>query len=230
MFKVSFMRYKNIVCGKFLCRPNRFIAHVEIEGQKEICHVMNTGRMRELLLPGAEVFLTKSENPKRKTKFDLVAVRRGDEIINIDSLAPNKVAAEYIPTLFPGAVLIRPETFYGKSRFDFYIEAENEKIFLEVKGVTLKIGDEARFPDAPTERGAKHLNELISAKAEGFRAALLFVIAMQGVNSFAPNAETDPRFAAALKAAKNAGVEVYAIDCKVSPEEIVFGSLVEILL
>ena len=217
------MKYKNIVQGKFISRPNRFIAHVEIDGREEICHVMNTGRMRELLLPGAELFLSESENPARKTRFDLVAVRRGDEIVNIDSLAPNKVAAEYIPTLFPGAALVRPETFYGKSRFDFYVETPKEKIFLEVKGVTLDCGGEARFPDAPTERGAKHLNELIAAKSEGFRAAVLFVIAMKGVASFAANAATDPRFASALGAASAAGVEVYAIDCEVSPDEILPG-------
>ena len=166
------MKYKNIVRGKFISRPNRFIAHVEIDGREEICHVMNTGRMRELLLPGAELFLSESENPARKTRFDLVAVRRGGEIVNIDSLAPNKVAAGYIPTLL---------------------------------------------------RGAKHLDELIAAKAGGFRAAVRFVIAMKGVASFAANAATDPRFASALGAASAAGVEVYAIDCEVSPSEILPG-------
>lgn len=214
------MKYENIICGKFISRPNRFIAHVEIDGREEVCHVMNTGRMRELLLPGAELFLSGSKNPARKTKYDLVAVRHGGGIVNIDSLAPNKVAAEYIPTLFPGCTLVRPETFYGKSRFDFYIETPAEKIFLEVKGVTLNCDGEARFPDAPTERGAKHLHELMAAKAEGFRAAVLFVIAMKGVTSFAANAATDPRFASALAEAEAAGVEVHAIDCRVSPDEI----------
>ncbi len=220
LFRGNFMKYENIVTGKFISRPNRFIAHVEIDGKEEICHVMNTGRMRELLVPGAELFLSESGNPNRKTKFDLVAVRHGGEIVNIDSLAPNKVALEYIPKLFPGCSFIRPETFYGNSRFDFYIERPGEKIFLEVKGVTLNCEGEARFPDAPTERGSKHLNELIAAKNEGFRAAVLFVIAMKGVTSFSPNFSADPRFAFALSNAAASGVEVYAIDCEIFENEI----------
>ena len=215
------MKYENVVSGKFISRPNRFIAHIEINGREEICHVMNTGGMKELLLPGAEVFLCTAKNPERKTKFDLIGVRRSDgEIINIDSIAPNKVAGEYVKTLFPEAKLIKPETFFEKSRFDFYIEDKNDKIFLEVKGVTLNVDGEARFPDAPTERGAKHLYELIEAKKQGFRACVLFVIAMKGCESFAPNGATDPKFAKALSDAKEAGVEIFAVDCKVTADEI----------
>ena len=216
------MKYENVTAGRFISRPNRFIAQVEIDGKEETCHVMNTGRMKELLLPGAEVFLCAAKNPERKTKFDLIGVRRTDgEIINIDSTAPNKVAGEYIPTLFPGAKVIKPETFFEKSRFDFYVEDKNDKIFLEVKGVTLNIDGEARFPDAPTERGAKHLLELIEAKKRGYRACILFVIAMKGCSSFAPNAATDPKFAKALLQAHEAGVEVLAVDCKVFADEII---------
>ncbi len=225
------MKYENVAEGIFLSRPNRFIAHIEIDGETEVCHVMNTGRMRELLLPGARVFLKKSDNPNRKTKFDLIGVVRDDgEIINIDSIAPNKVAGEYIKTLFPKATLVKPETFFGNSRFDFYAETPEEKIFLEVKGVTLNVKGQARFPDAPTERGAKHLYELIAAKNEGFRAAVLFVIAMKGCKSFAPNAETDPKFAKALKEAKEAGVEVFAVDCKVTADGIFADSKIPIIL
>lgn len=215
------MKYENVVSGKFISRPNRFIANVEIGGKEEVCHVMNTGRMRELLLPGAEVFLCRGKNPNRKTKFDLIGVRRDDgEIINIDSIAPNKVAGEYIKTFFPGAKLVKPETFFEKSRFDFYIEDNFDKIFLEVKGVTLNVDGEARFPDAPTERGAKHLYELIEAKRKGFRACVLFVIAMKGCSSFAANFETDPKFAKALSEARENGVEIFAADCKVTEDEI----------
>ncbi len=216
------MKYENVVSGRFISRPNRFIAHIEIGGKEEICHVMNTGRMRELLLPGAEVFLCEGKNPNRKTKYDLIGVRRCDgEIINIDSIAPNKVAGEYIRTLFPGAKIIKPETFFEKSRFDFYIEDNSDKIFLEVKGVTLNIEGEARFPDAPTERGTKHLYELIEAKKKGFRACLLFVIAMKGCSSFAANSATDLKFAKGLFEAHENGVEIFAVDCKVSADEII---------
>ncbi len=214
------MKYKKIIPARFISRPNRFTAFAEIDGRQEQCHVMNTGRMRELLVPGAEIFLCPAENTKRKTKYDVVAVRRGNEIVNIDSLAPNRVAAEYIPTLFPGCKLIRPETKFGSSRFDFYIEDSFDKIFLEVKGVTLNCAGEARFPDAPTLRGTKHLHELAKAKTAGFRAAVLFVIAMKGINSFAPNKETDEAFAAALFAAADAGVEIYAVDCTVTPDSM----------
>lgn len=224
------MRYKCVISARFVSRPNRFIAVAELDGREEICHVMNTGRMRELLVPGAEIFLLPAENPARKTKFDLVAVRRGDEIVNIDSLAPNRVAAEYIPTLFPGCKLIKPETKFGNSRFDFYIEDNFDKIFLEVKGVTLNRDGIAMFPDAPTLRGAKHLRELAAAKAQGYRAAVLFVIAMKGIFSFAPNRETDPDFADALSEAARAGVEIYAADCRVEPDFIAAENKIPVCL
>ena len=224
------MRYKSVIPARFVSRPNRFIAVAELDGREEICHVMNTGRMRELLVPGAEIFLLPAENPARKTKFDLVAVRRGDEIVNIDSLAPNRVAAEYIPTLFPGCKLIKPETKFGNSRFDFYIEDNFDKIFLEVKGVTLNRDGIAMFPDAPTLRGAKHLRELAAAKAQGYRAAVLFVIAMKGIFSFAPNRETDPDFADALSEAARAGVEIYAADCRVEPDFIAAENKIPVCL
>ena len=224
------MGYKSVISARFVSRPNRFIAVAELDGREEICHVMNTGRMRELLVPGAEIFLLPAENPARKTKFDLVAVRRGDEIVNIDSLAPNRVAAEYIPTLFPGCKLIKPETKFGNSRFDFYIEDNFDKIFLEVKGVTLNRDGIAMFPDAPTLRGAKHLRELAAAKAQGYRAAVLFVIAMKGIFSFAPNRETDPDFADALSEAARAGVEIYAADCRVEPDFIAAENKIPVCL
>lgn len=224
------MRYESVVSARFISRPNRFIAIAELDGKEEVCHVMNTGRMRELLVPGAEIFLRPAENPARKTKYDLVAVRRGDETVNIDSLAPNKVAAEYIPTLFPDCKLIKPETKFGSSRFDFYIEDNSDKIFLEVKGVTLSRDGIAVFPDAPTARGAKHLRELAAAKAAGYRAAVLFVIAMKGIFSFTPNRETDPEFAAALSAAAAAGVEIYAVDCRVTPDSVAADSPVPVAL
>lgn len=224
------MRYKSVISARFVSRPNRFIAVAELDGREEICHVMNTGRMRELLVPGAEIFLLPAENPARKTKFDLVAVRRGDEIVNIDSLAPNRVAAEYIPNLFPGYKLIKPETKFGNSRFDFYIEDNFDKIFLEVKGVTLNRDGIAMFPDAPTLRGAKHLRELAAARAQGYRAAVLFIIAMKGIFSFAPNRETDPDFADALLEAARAGVEIYAVDCRVEPDFIAAENKIPVCL
>ena len=225
------MKYENVVSGKFISRPNRFIAHIEIDGKEEICHVMNTGRMKELLLPGAEVFLCRAKNPERKTKFDLIGVRRTDgEIINIDSFAPNKVAGEYIKTLFPDAKIIKPETFFEKSRFDFYIEDNNDKIFLEVKGVTLEQYGVVMFPDAPTERGVKHINELCHCIDNGYKAYIFFIIQMDNVKYFTPNRKTHPQFADALKAAAEKGVGVYALDCKVSENSIAADKFVEVSL
>lgn len=223
------MKYEKVIEGVFLSRPNRFIAKVEIGGTEETVHVVNTGRMKELLVPGAAVFLAEGKNPERKTKYDLVGVSHNGGIVNIDSFAPNKVAAEFIPTLFPGVVLIRPETTFGKSRFDFYIEDKTDKIFLEVKGVTLRVGDEARFPDAPTERGAKHLMELIEAKKAGFRAAILFVVAREDTKSFSPNEKTDPAFAEALQKAAENGVEVFAADCAVTKDSLTVRRFLPVL-
>lgn len=224
------MKYEKVISAKFISRPNRFIAVAEVDGREEVCHVLNTGRMRELLLPGAEIFLRPADNKSRKTAFDLVAVNTKNGVVNIDSLAPNKVAAEYIPTMFPGCRLIKPETKYKNSRFDFYIEDKFDKIFLEVKGVTLNRDGIAMFPDAPTLRGAKHLRELAAAKAQGYRAAVLFVIAMKGIFSFAPNRETDPDFADALLGAARAGVEIYAADCRVEPDFIAADNKIPVCL
>lgn len=223
------MKYETVVSGIFIARPNRFIAKVMVDGREETVHVVNTGRMKELLVPKAEVFLSEGKNPARRTKYDLIGVRHGDIIVNIDSFAPNRLAAEYIPTLFPGVTLIKPETTFGNSRFDFYAEDKTDKIFLEVKGVTLCVGDFAKFPDAPTERGTKHLLELIEAKKAGFRAAVLFVIAREDTLFFAPNEETDPTFAAALQKAVENGVEAYALSCRAGKASLTAEKLIPVL-
>lgn len=211
------MEYKNICKGSFLSRPNRFIAYVEIEGRVEKVHVKNTGRCRELLTDRAEVFLERSGNPRRKTVYDLVAVKKGSRIVNIDSTAPNKAAGEWIRSGFfvPGVEVVRPETTYGNSRFDFYVEAGGKKIFLEVKGVTLEKGDIALFPDAPSERAVKHVRELMRAKEEGYEAYVLFVIQMKDILYFTPNKETQPLFCQALQEAADSGVSIIAYDCDV---------------
>ena len=214
------MKYANIVKGTFIERPNRFIAICRIDGKEEICHVKNTGRCRELLLNGATVYLEKSSNPNRKTQYDLVAVQKGDRLINMDSQVVNKVALEFIPKLFSDIKYIKPEYKYGNSRFDIYVETETEKIFVEVKGVTLENDGVVRFPDAPTERGVKHLNELQKAVTEGYRACVLFVVQMSDVKYFEPNRETHPQFADALKQAKENGVIPLAYTCDVTPDSI----------
>lgn len=213
------MKYKNVVEGRFLERPNRFIAKVEIGDSTERVHVKNTGRCRELLLPGAGVFLEKSHSPKRSTAYDLVAVRKGDRIINMDSQAPNRAVGEWLRegTLFPGTKLVQPEKTYGNSRFDFYIETEDDRIFLEVKGVTLEEEGVVRFPDAPSDRAVKHVQELVQARRAGYRAVVLFVVQMEGVRFFTPNRDTHPEFADALCRAAEEGVEVFAYDCHVTP-------------
>ncbi len=215
------MKYENIVKGVFLERPNRFIAICEIDDKKEICHVKNTGRCKELLVNGATVYLEKNNNPNRKTQYDLIAVYKGNRLINMDSQVVNKVALEFMPKLFDGIKKIKPECKYGNSRLDFYIETETEKIFVEVKGVTLENDGVARFPDAPTERGVKHLNELQKAITEGYKAYVLFVVQMSDVKYFEPNRETHPQFANALKQARDKGVIPLAYDCAVTPETIV---------
>lgn len=213
------MKYKNVVEGRFVERPNRFIAKVEIGDSTERVHVKNTGRCRELLLPGAGVFLEKSHSPKRSTAYDLVAVRKGDRIINMDSQAPNRAVGEWLRegTLFPGTKLVQPEKTYGNSRFDFYIETEDDRIFLEVKGVTLEEEGVVRFPDAPSDRAVKHVQELMQARRAGYRAVVLFVVQMEGVRFFTPNRDTHPEFADALCRAAEEGVEVLAYDCHVTP-------------
>ncbi len=214
------MKYANIVKGTFIERPNRFIAICQIDGKEEICHVKNTGRCKELLLNGATVYLEKSSNPNRKTQYDLVAVQKGDRLINMDSQVVNKVALEFIPKLFSDIKYIKPEYKYGNSRFDIYVETETEKIFVEVKGVTLENDGVVRFPDAPTERGVKHLNELQKAVTEGYRAYVLFIVQMNDVKYFEPNRETHPQFADALKQAKENGVIPLAFICDVTQDSI----------
>jgi len=224
------MTYEKIVPGIFRQRPNRFIAHVETAQGMQVCHVKNTGRCRELLVDGAPVYLAESANPARKTRFDLVAVEKGRLLINMDSQAPNQVAGEYMPILLPGLTLLRPETRFGSSRFDFYAEANGEKWFVEVKGVTLEQEGLALFPDAPTQRGAKHLRELCACVDQGYRACVLFVVQMAGVHGFAPNAATDPDFAAALAEAARKGVRLEAVDCLVTPNSLTFRQKVPISL
>ncbi len=223
------MTYKKVLSGVFRARPNRFIAQVEIGGQIQICHVKNTGRCKELLIPGTRVYVEESDNPARKTKYDLIAVEKGSLLINMDSQAPNKAAGEALPRLLSGLTLLRPETVFGNSRFDFYAETDRgEKWFIEVKGVTLEENGIARFPDAPTVRGAKHLAELRHCMDQGYRACALFLIQMKGVQLFQPNATTDPAFADALRAAAVRGVLVKALDCLVTPDSMTVGSPVEI--
>ncbi len=224
------MNYHQVVAGKFLARPNRFIAHVELAGQTVVCHVKNTGRCRELLQPGAKVYLAVAENPNRKTAYDLIAVEKGDLLVNMDAQAPNAAAAEYLPRLFPEATKICPEKVFGQSRFDFYLEAPGRKIFLEVKGVTLEQDGVASFPDAPTERGVKHLQELTRCLQAGYEAYVLFVIQMRPVCYFRPNDEMHPAFGAALRQAVAAGVKALAVDCLVTPETMTVAEPVEIQL
>ena len=224
------MRYANICEGRFELRPNRFIAHVAVEGRTEICHVKNTGRCRELLLPGAVVYLERAGNPLRKTQYDLIAVRKGELLINMDAQAPNKVFGEWAAAggFLPGVTAIRPEFTWGDSRFDFRLEDGQGPIFVEVKGVTLEEAGEARFPDAPTERGAKHLRGLLRAVEEGYRAAACFVIQMKGPTVFRPNDRTDPAFGQALRQAAAGGVRVLAVDCRVEPDSLSVDSFVPV--
>ena len=216
------MQYGKILPARFLARPNRFVARVEADGQELICHVKNTGRCRELLVPGATVWLEESRNPNRKTKFDLIAVEKGTRLINMDAQAPNQVFREWAQAggFRKDLTLLRPETTYGSSRFDFYWESSEKRGFVEVKGVTLEEDGVVRFPDAPTLRGVKHLDELIKAHEAGYQAAVCFVIQMEEVRYFAPNDVTHPEFGQALRRAAAAGVEVLAMDCAVTPQSL----------
>ena len=217
------MTYPNIRPGIFIKRPNRFIAHVEVDGAEEICHVKNTGRCRELLVPGAKVWLVESDNPERKTRFDLVAVEKvradGPLLINMDSQAPNHSFREWAEAgnFRPGLKILRGETTFGNSRFDFYWEDSEKRGFVEIKGVTLEHDGVVRFPDAPTERGVKHLEELISAKAAGYEAAVCFIVQMEGMKHLEPNDATHPAFGDALRKCAAAGVEVFALECETAP-------------
>lgn len=213
------MKYNKIIRGIFHSRPNRFIANVYIDGELETVHVKNTGRCKELLLPGAEVILEVSDNPARKTKFDLIAVyKEGLGLVNIDSQLCNKVAHEWL--VRQGYDFIKPEYTYGASRVDFYMERNGEKYLMEVKGCTLEIDGVGYFPDAPTERGVKHLKELTTAVECGFHCSVAFVIPMEGITEVRANMETHPAFGDALEAAKQAGVEVVFLPCKVLPDEV----------
>ena len=225
------MRYQNIVPGRFLSRPNRFIAHIEIDGKVEICHVKNTGRCKELLTPGAQVWCEKSDNPTRKTAYDLIAVQKGDRLINMDSQAPNTAAKEWLSAGGLGAIEnLKPESRHGDSRFDFSFTKDGIPCFLEVKGVTLETDGVCAFPDAPTIRGAKHLQELTALAKEGYGAYVLFVIQMDNVKYLHPNDATDPTFGQALRAAAQAGVQVLAMDCAVTPDSMVLGQPVSVQL
>lgn len=225
------MRYENMIQGRFLRRDNRFVAQVEIDGREEICHVKNTGRCRELLQPGAEVWCAVSDNPNRKTKYDLITVRKGNYLINMDSQAPNAAVKEWLEAGGLGkAELVKPEQKFGASRFDFYLERQGKGMYLEVKGVTLEDGGVCRFPDAPTERGARHLRELIAAKEAGYDAGVLFVIQMKPVRWLEPNDRTDPEFGRALREAAAAGVQVLAVDCRVTVDSMEIGDAVEVKL
>ena len=218
--------------GVFVDRPNRFIAHVEINGRVETVHVKNTGRCQELLQPGAKVYLEESDNSSRKTKYDLVKVWKGQRLVNMDSQAPNKVVQEFIEQgkLFEKVTKIRPETTYGKSRFDFYVEAGGEKIFIEVKGVTLEESGVVRFPDAPSERAVKHVEELVAAKKAGYQVYIFFVIQMENVSYFTPNDRTHKAFGDALRKAAKEGVKVLAYECLVTEDGLEISKEVEVRL
>ncbi len=231
------MTYGNLIKARFLARPNRFIAHVAIGDKAETVHVKNTGRCRELLVPDATVYLAEGHNPARKTRYDLVMVekervKQPPLFINMDSQAANTLAEEWLRkgTLFSPQAVIRREVTYGRSRFDFYIEDFNTKTFLEVKGVTLERDGAAYFPDAPTERGVKHIEELIACQQKGYRACLLFVVQMKGVSHVCPNDTTHPAFGEALRRAQKAGVTLLAVDCKVSPDGVFPDSPLPVLL
>ena len=225
------MQYANIVPGKFLSRPNRFVAHIEIGGKEEIVHVKNTGRCRELLPPGAQVWCEKNNNPARKTAYDLISVKKGTRIINMDSQAPNAAAREWLEQGGLGKIEnLRPESRHGDSRFDFSFTRDGVSCFLEVKGVTLETDGVCAFPDAPTIRGAKHLRELTELAKSGYGAYILFVIQMADVEYLHPNDVTDPAFGKALREAAKAGVTVLAMDCRVTPDSMVIQSPVEVRL
>ncbi len=225
------MRYDNMVPGVFRSRPNRFIAHVEIDGQAEVVHVKNTGRCRELLPAGAEVWCQHSGNPNRKTKYDLITVRKGSRLINMDSQAPNAAVKEWLLSGGLGVIDdLKSESFHGDSRYDFTFLKDGRRCFLEVKGVTLETDGICAFPDAPTERGAKHLRGLTEAAQNGFGAYVLFVIQMADVKYLHPNDVTDPNFGAALREAAANGVTVMAVDCDVTVDTMTIGKAVPVVL
>ncbi|MBQ7341258.1 MAG: DNA/RNA nuclease SfsA [Oscillospiraceae bacterium] len=225
------MRYEKMVPGIFLSRPNRFIAHIEIGGKPEICHVKNTGRCRELLPAGAKVWCLDADSPTRKTRYDLIAVQKGERLINMDSQAPNAAAKEWLLAGGLGEIEnLRPESRWGESRFDFAFQKEGRPCFLEVKGVTLEQDGICAFPDAPTQRGARHLRELAELARQGYGAYVLFVIQMADVKYLQPNDATDPAFGKALREAKAAGVQIIAMDCTVTENTMVIRKPVAVRL
>lgn len=231
------MKYPHVICGKFISRPNRFIAKVEIDGTEETVHVKNTGRCKELLIPGSTVYLAVSENPARKTRCDLIGVEKQREgrptlPVNMDSQAANDAAAEWLPKsgLFSENAVIRREVKHGNSRFDFYIEDGETKVFLEVKGVTLEQSGVAMFPDAPTQRGVKHIRELIACLDEGYQACILFVVQMKEIRTLIPNDKTHKAFGDALREAEQAGVRILAVDCRITPDTMEIDSKIQVNL
>ena len=224
------MRYGEILPAVFLSRPNRFIAHVLVEGEEVVCHVKNTGRCRELLRPEARVWLEKGTNPKRKTAYDLVTVEMGRRLVNMDAQAPNKIFGEWALRLEAGIRSVRPEVAFGDSRLDFLLETEQGRHYVEVKGVTLEEGGHVFFPDAPTERGVRHLHTLMRAVEQGHRATVFFVVQMADVLDFSPNDSTDPAFGQALRQAAAAGVQVLAFTCQVTPEEVTMDRQIPVIL
>ena len=226
------MQYSEVLPAIFISRPNRFIAMVEISGEQQVCHVKNTGRCKELLIPGATVYLERARNPMRKTAWDLIAVQKGARLINMDAQAPNAVFGEWARRggFLPNITAVRPEVVYGASRLDFCIETLNGPHLVEVKGVTLEEDGAARFPDAPTERGVKHLRELQRSVGEGLDATLFFVVQMEKIRCVSPNDETHPAFGVALREAASAGVRVLAYDCMVSPDSLTIHAPVPVIL
>lgn len=224
------MRYTEILPAEFLSRPNRFIAHVRLGGEEVVCHVKNTGRCRELLVPGAKVWLERGTNPARKTAYDLVTVEKGSRLVNMDAQAPNKIFGEWAMNLEPGILGIRPEVTFLDSRLDFLLETERGKHFVEVKGVTLERDGHVLFPDAPTERGVRHLHTLMQAVEQGYRATAFFVVQMADVLDFSPNDDTHPAFGAALRQAAAAGVQVLAYSCHVTPQGVTIARPVPVIL
>jgi len=224
------MRYPNVCQATFLSRPNRFVARCLVEGEELTVHVKNTGRCRELLVPGAKVWLTRSSNPTRKTAYDLIAVQKGSRLINMDSAAPNVAFGEFVRAgqFLPDAKTVRTEVKYGDSRFDFSIESGGRTHYIEVKGVTLEKNGAVYFPDAPTQRGVKHLKALQGAAALGFGAHAVFIIQMENVTFFSPNDDTHPAFGTALREAAANGVQVHAYCCRVTPDSMTIIEPVEV--
>lgn len=224
------MRYQKVQKGIFLSRPNRFIAHVAIEGVDTVVHVKNTGRCRELLVPGAAVYLEQSDNTTRKTAYDLIAVEKGERLINMDAQAPNRVFAEFARQYDPAATAVHSEVVYGASRLDFCLETPLGLHYIEVKGVTLEQDGHVTFPDAPTERGVKHLQELQRAVKAGHRASVFFVVQMKDVLDFSPNDVNHAAFGAELRRAAQNGVTVSAYDCEVTPDSMTIAKPVKVIL